>query len=286
MASKPLSVHYFAYDISSCLNDKPINQAIASILSLRTSHSELFAKGSGLYDIELAISKNYSDCINAITPYGLFRHAHTVKYSHSLIPTLQCNAILDAFLRSETDYVLTVDNDTVFLKQFLQELLLCMDRSGCDIAMAHECGSTGITPYPNFNCGFLLMKRNRKNEELLRCWYQLCITNPKIIPHGNQRLFPYALATINPRIFPLDQVYNLRCHPVFDNISQVWSPVYMVHNHSLSNYWSDLCLEIMRLAPNEIEFADALSKSLSQVDQHFTPSSNPFIPRFVSAIIP
>ena len=102
--------------------------------------------------------------------------------------------------------------------------------------------------------------------------------------HGNQRLFPHALGIAQPKIFPIDNVYNLRCHPVFGGVSQVWSSVYMVHNHQVSNYWVEKVFKSIKDAGTNIsKIHTDCEIELKKIDSHFTPSQNPFKPRYVSS---
>ena len=202
------------------------------------------------------------------------------KFIEEIIPIVQVSSIHNSFVQSNSDYILFLDGDTVFLRPFVSELLIALDESESDIAMAHECGSTGIKPYANYNCGFLLMKKNNTTELLIRSWLKLVKHNRELAKHGNQRLFPHALGMAKPRVFSIDNVYNLRCHPVYGNIAQVLSPVYMVHNQHLSHYWTN---EINPLKTNLIELINrpSVKELINRLDQSFTPSNEPYKPRYV-----
>jgi hypothetical protein len=286
MVSNSLHVAYQAFDASRG-SLTAAHQALGSIASFELSQERTSTKGSLSSKIVLSASPSYTALVKKSIVAEVIDELNCIENVDMPIPIQQCRGIVDAFHCSKSDYVLTLDSDTVFLRSFVENLVDCMNHSGCDISAALECGSTGFRPYANYNCGFLLMKRNRKTEDLLNCWLSLCEQNFELAKYGNQRLFPHALGSTKPRVFTIDNIYNLRCHPVFGGISQVWSPVFMVHNHDVSDYWyNSICSSLFNKSHSFNDLLPELRISLEQLDLHFTPSDDPYRPRYVSSSFP
>lgn len=201
----------------------------------------------------------------------------------AIVPILQAEHIFHNFKNTIGRYIISLDGDTTFLRPFCHEVLIALEEDLGEIALVPECGSTGISPFANFNCGFMVFKRTNVTQSLLQTWTDLCNLNPDISKHGNQRIFPSALRTAKPKIFPLDTVYNLRCHPVYGNAAQVWSPVYMVHAHRLTK----LVLQSISLKGISLEnsplntIRTCFQETIGELDMHFTPKNRPYQPRYV-----
>ena len=285
MGSEKLEINYLAFNTPKNKHKLSIlSQNLASLISFQLSQVTELKKCNIETFYNLSISEDLypasKDFCLGCNQIGL----NMISDSEDIIPVAQVRSIYNSFMKSNSDFVLFLDGDTVFLRSYINQLIEAVKNSKSDIAMAHECGSTGISPYANYNCGFILIRKNATTKLLMKSWLDLVTNNRNLAKHGNQRLFPHALGIANPKIFTVDNVYNLRCHPVYGNISQVWSPVYMVHNQDLSLYWSN------KIKPLDSFFGEIVNKPSvidlhAQIDCAFTPTNNPYLPRYVGGTL-
>ena len=147
--------------------------------------------------------------------------------------------------------------------------------------MAHECGHVATIPFLTYNSGFIVFKINDKCKNLIEEWERIskAIFTNKEIDLGDQHTFVYALSRINPKIFTLSNVINLRCHPVYENKDRVWSPVFAVHNHELTK-WIIKGIKYAELDKSSHEIN--INNLFSSISKYYNPIGNEYTPREVS----
>ena len=284
-SNRTIDISYLAY---SKKNTSPyiFEQNIVSLLSFdMTQAPRLRELGFGIrYHIAVSPILLTSERISLLQNLSVEISKIDIE-GEAIVPILQAEHICQSFKKTAGRYFISLDGDTTFLRPFCHEVLSALEDDLGEIALVPECGSTGILPFMNFNCGFMFFKRSEVTHLLLKSWAELCRYNSGISKHGNQRIFPSAIRTAKPRIFPLDIVYNLRCHPVYGNAAQVWSPVYMVHAHRLTKS----ILQSLRIKGIALDCSSPstirahLLEIIQETDLHFTPKNEPYRPRYVHA---
>ena len=289
MASRPLTltVYYLAYSASS-LDVQSSYVFLQNLISLSsfqlTQEPALLAKN---FNVRYKLLSNYlliEDWFVELLDSMRIELVKVEDVCNPLIPLIQVEAIVNSFHSDTSDCQLFLDGDTTFIRPYVHEVAIALFDGCGELAMAHECGSTGVSPYPNYNCGFIMTLPTDTVGTLFNKWRSLCNTNRELVGHGNQRLFPYALRFTRPKILTIDNVYNLRCHQVFGGASQVWSPVYMVHSHELTRYMLQRCRSSGVLFTESLtsKHFDNIKSILASVDEHMTPRDQPFLPRYIS----
>ena len=196
---------------------------------------------------------------------------------------LKVEAIYRAFTQASKqgyDVLIFQDGDHISLRPWTYEVVNQLVSTSSDVAMSFECGHVSLVPYPTYNSGLIALRVGQSAQKMLDCWLECSramFTSPSI-NLGDQHSLVHALGIAKPKVFALPDVYNLRCHDVYNGIAPVWSPIYAIHNHILATYVSRaIFYDLVTENPS----ASCTARFIDDCNTQFTPKDQPFQPRVV-----
>ena len=148
--------------------------------------------------------------------------------------------------RRKDQNIIFIDLDIIFLRPMIKEVLRLMKKTKSTLSMAHECGCTGLHPYPAYNSGLIFMNVCDQNRKLTKNWLKESEENKYSSTKNwtDQFSLVGALNRYDGKILTLHKTYNLRIHPVFGSNEYVWGSVNAIHNHQFTKgYYYEFQLE-------------------------------------------
>ena len=145
--------------------------------------------------------------------------------------------------------------------------------------MSLECAPLGDFSLSNYNTGLIVATKTKHVSNIFTEWNQMMNSeNSKNLDTGDQIIFYHIINKHESvRIHTLHDTCNLRCHPVFNNNAFVWSPISLIHHHTLSQ----LSFKLFRLSISFPDIFELLNTYQSLV-RHFNPHIDPFKPRMAN----
>jgi len=180
--------------------------------------------------------------------------------------------------------VLYLDCDCLIINNFIYQLVEVLNNSSYDCALSLECGALDNGVITNYNTGVIALRPNFNTLAFLENWMQAMLeiseTNEVI---GDQIVFRQVLFRNHAlKVLTLHDTCNLRCHPVFNGSSYVWSPVCLIHNHNLVHLTYKLLIMLSRVSTEYWEYHNPVMEVHTRLLAFFNPPENPFKPRLIS----
>lgn len=205
-------------------------------------------------------------------------------YLSKVSSILQALRHCEEYSQEPRQTVLYLDCDCLIINNFVFQLVEVLSGSSYDCALSLECGALDNGVLTNYNTGVIALKPNFNTLAFLEYWMQdMLEISERNEVIGDQIVFCQILFRKHGlKVLTLHDTCNLRCHPVFDGKSYVWSPVCLIHNHKLVYLTYKLLIMLSRVSTKYWEYHDPIMGVHSRLASFFNPPENPYKPRLIS----